>query len=119
MEQCIFCKIIKGEIPAEVIYSDRNFIVFKDIKPKAPIHILIVPKKHIVSINHLEDGDKELIGELFLMAGKMAEEVGLKEKGYKLVFNVGKAGGQIIDHLHLHLLGGWKSGEKRDIPGMP
>ena len=116
---CIFCKIIKGEVPAEVIYRDRDFIAFKDIKPKAPIHLLIVPKKHIVSINHLEDGDKELMGELFLTAKKIAKEVGLREKGYKLVFNVGKGGGQVIDHLHLHLLGGWKSPEERDIPTMP
>ena len=117
--ECIFCEIIKGKVPAEVIYQDEGFIVFKDINPKAPIHILIIPKKHIVSINHLENEDKILIGELFLIAKKIATEIGLKDKGYKLVFNVGSGGGQIIDHLHLHLLGGWKSSEERDIPGMP
>ena len=116
---CIFCKIVKGEISSEIIYSDKDFIAFKDIRPKAPVHILIIPKKHIVSINHLEDGDKELMGELFLIVKKIAKEVNLKDKGYKLVFNVGRGGGQVIDHLHLHLLGGWGSEKERDIPGMP
>ncbi len=116
---CIFCKIIKGERPAEIIYKDENFVVFKDINPKAPIHALIVPKKHIVSINHFKEADKELMGNLFLIAKKAAGMVGVKDSGYKLVFNVGRGGGQLIDHLHLHLLGGWKSPQERDIPGMP
>jgi histidine triad (HIT) family protein len=116
---CIFCKIVKGKIPSEMIYSDDDFLAFKDIRPKAPVHILIIPKKHIISINHLEDGDKELIGDLFFIAKKIAKKLNLKDKGYKLVFNVGRGGGQVIDHLHLHLLGGWKSEKERDIPGMP
>jgi histidine triad (HIT) family protein len=116
---CIFCKIVKGELPAEIIYKDEDFIAFKDINPKAPIHILIIPKKHIVSINHLSQEDKELIGKLFLITKDIAQKVAIKEKGYKLVFNVGRGGGQVIDHLHLHLLGGWQNPEQRDIPGMP
>jgi histidine triad (HIT) family protein len=89
-----------------MLYEDDKFIVFKDINPKAPIHLLIVPKKHISSINHLEIKDKELIGELFLTAKKIAKEQRVFKKGYKLVFNVGRGGGQLIDHIHLHLLSG-------------
>ena len=116
---CIFCKIIKGEAPAEIIYQDENFIAFHDIHPKAPIHILIVPKKHVISVNHLKKEDKELTGELFLVASKIAHIAEIRDSGYKLVFNVGRGGGQLVDHLHLHLLGGWKSEAQRDIPGMP
>ncbi|GAG18461.1 unnamed protein product [marine sediment metagenome] len=119
MTDCIFCKIAQGEIPADIVYKEEDFIVFRDIEPKAPVHILIIPKKHIVSVNHLEQEDKDLIGRLFLVTKKVAESIGLKEKGYKLVFNVGKGGGQTVDHLHLHLLGGWGSPEETDIPGMP
>jgi len=101
---CIFCKIIKKEAPAEIVFENDKIIAFKDINPKAPIHILIVPKKHIVSINHIEKEDKTLLGELFLAAKKIAKEKNLE--GYKLLINVGRKGGQIIDHLHLHLLSG-------------
>lgn len=119
MEDCIFCKIIKKEIPADTIYENKDFIVFKDIKPKAPTHVLLVPKKHIVSVNEIKPEDKEMVGELFLTAQKIAEDIGIKKSGYKLVFNVGRGGGQLIDHLHLHLIGGWGSPNERDIPGMP
>ena len=108
MKDCIFCKIIDKELPADILYEDNNVIVFKDIKPKAPLHILIVPKKHIPSINHLELEDKELIGEIFLVAQKMAKKQGVAETGYRLVFDTGKNAGQTVDHLHLHLLGGKK-----------
>ena len=116
---CLFCQIVNKEMPADIIYEDEKFVVFKDIKPKAPVHLLILPKKHIPSVQHLEIEDKELIGELFLLAKKIAQEKGIAEKGYKLVFNVGKGGGQIIEHLHLHLIAGWKTAQERDIPGMP
>jgi len=116
---CLFCQIINKEIPADIIYEDDKFVVFKDIKPKAPIHLLIMPKKHILSVQHLELEDKKLIGELFLLAKKIAKERGVAERGYKLVFNVGRGGGQIIDHIHLHLIAGWKTAQERDIPGMP
>ncbi len=104
---CLFCKIVKKEQPADIIYEDEKFIAFNDIAPKAPIHILIVPKKHIQSVNHLEAEDKELIGGLILLAKQIAKERKISETGYKLIFNVGRGGGQIIDHIHLHLLGGW------------
>ncbi|MCK4453951.1 histidine triad nucleotide-binding protein [Candidatus Parcubacteria bacterium] len=116
---CLFCQIINKEIPADIIYEDEKFVVFKDIKPKAPIHLLILPKKHIPSVQHLELEDKELIGELFFLAKKIAQERDIAEKGYKLVFNVGRGGGQVIEHLHLHLIAGWKTAQERDIPGMP
>lgn len=115
MDDCLFCQIVNKEKSADIIYEDSKFIVFTDIYPKAPIHILIVPKKHILSIQHLEVGDKELIGELFLIAKKIATQKNIAEKGYKLVFNVGKGGGQLINHIHLHLLAGWKSVKERDI----
>lgn len=108
MKDCIFCKIVDKELPADILYEDNNVIVFKDIKPKAPLHILIVPKKHIPSINHLELEDRELVGEMFLSAKKMAKKQGVAETGYRLVFDTGKDAGQTVDHLHLHLLGGKK-----------
>jgi histidine triad (HIT) family protein len=104
---------------ADIIYEDERIISFRDIKPSAPLHLLIIPKKHIPSINHLEPQDKELIGELFLAAKKIAKDQGVAKSGYKLVFNVGEGGGQIINHLHLHLLGGWKNSEEEKIPDMP
>lgn len=101
---CIFCKIAKGEIPTNKIFEDDKFVAFNDINPKATIHILIVPKRHIESIKTLKETDRELIGELILLAQKIASEKNME--GYKLIFNVGKEGGQLIDHLHLHLLSG-------------
>jgi len=103
MDSCLFCKIAKKEAPADIVYEDDKVLAFKDVNPKAPFHVLIVPKKHIPSVNHLEEVDKKLVGELFLVAQKIAKQKELK--GYKLIINVGRAGGQIIDHLHLHLLG--------------
>jgi histidine triad (HIT) family protein len=102
---CIFCKIIKKEIPAQIILENDNLIVLQDIKPSAPFHHLIIPKNHIRSIMDLEEADREIISELIFTAKNDALEAGLK--GYKLSFNVGREGGQIIDHLHLHLMGGW------------
>lgn len=104
MEECLFCKILNKELPSEIVYEAEETIAFKDIHPKASVHILILPKKHILSVNHLTPEDKNLIGDLFLAAQKIAKEKDLK--GYKLAINVGKEGGQLVDHLHLHLLGG-------------
>jgi histidine triad (HIT) family protein len=109
---CIFCKIVSGEIPSGKVFPAQsgpalgweNVVAFNDINPKATIHILIVPKKHIESVKTLEDGDKNLVGEMFLVAKKIAEDKNLS--GYKLIMNVGRDGGQLVDHLHLHLLGG-------------
>lgn len=101
---CIFCKIINKEADSEIIYEDSQLVAFKDIHPKASFHLLLAPKKHISSIAEIKDSDKELIGELVLRAKKIAEENSIS--GYKLVINVGREGGQIVEHLHLHLLGG-------------
>ena len=104
---CIFCKIINKEISSDIVYENDGFIVFKDTNPAAPIHLLLVPKVHISSVNDLKEKHKDLIGDLFLLAKKIAKEQKISH-GYKLNFNVGQKGGQIVDHLHLHLLGGWK-----------
>lgn len=106
---CLFCKIINREEEAEIVYEDEKFLAFKDVNPRAPLHILLIPKKHIPSIDYLQFEDRELIGELLLTAQKIARQEGIASSGYKLAFNVGRGGGQIIDHLHLHLLGGWES----------
>ena len=105
MGTCIFCKITKKEVPSDIIFESDNLMVFNDIHPSAPVHILIVPKEHIASISNLEISHQSIVSELIFTAKKIAEDKNLS--GYKLVFNVGRAGGQIIDHLHLHLLGGW------------
>jgi len=102
--ECLFCKIANKEIPSEIIYEDEKFVVFKDIKPQAPVHLLIIPRKHIHSVDHVEIEDKSLMGELILAAQKIAKKKNLK--GYKLQINVGRDGGQLIDHLHIHLLSG-------------
>lgn len=106
MADCIFCKIANKEFPSEIAYEDEKIIAFKDIKPVAPLHLLIIPKLHIPSVDHLESKDRELIGELFLVAQKIAREEGVAETGYRLIFNIGKDAGQTVDHLHLHLIGG-------------
>jgi len=108
---CIFCEIAHHRQKAEIVYENERIIVFKDINPKAPVHLLLVPKKHIESINHLEEEDKELISEIIFLAKDLAEQEKIAKSGYRLVFNVGRGGGQIIDHLHLHLIGGGKLNE--------
>ena len=105
---CIFCKIINKEASADIVYEDDNILVFKDIEPKAPIHLLIIPKKHILSFNHIEAQDKAMVGQLLLTAKKIAADQGMTQAGYRLVFNVGRDAGQTVDHLHLHLMGGGK-----------
>lgn len=102
---CIFCKINRNEISADVLFEDAVVKVFKDAHPSAPVHFLVVPKKHIESIGSLTDADRSVPDILVFAAKKAAHMLGLE--GYKLVFNVGRKGGQVIDHLHLHLLGGW------------
>lgn len=102
---CIFCDIVLGKIPADIIRQSDNLLVCKDIKPKAPVHLLIIPKKHIESIKDITEEDRMLVGDMIYMAQGVAEQKGLI--GYQLNINVGREGGQIIDHLHLHVLGGW------------
>jgi histidine triad (HIT) family protein len=113
---CIFCKIRDGEIPKNFLFEDSAVMAFDDIHPKAPIHILVVVKEHIQSIAHLETNHSDVIAKLIYTAKHIATEKGLE--GYKLLFNVGRAGGQVIDHLHLHLLGGWNSSVTTDYIGV-
>jgi len=103
---CIFFIFVKKEIPSKILYEDERVIAFEDIKPVAPVHVLIIPKTHIPSVDHLEAKNKELIGELILVAQKIARKQGVADSGYRLVFNIGKDAGQTVDHLHLHLIGG-------------
>lgn len=106
-EDCIFCRILKGEIPADFVYRNKKVSVFKDIHPKAPVHVLIVPEEHIESVGHLTEKDRDTVAELFMVAKKVAKDLGV-DGGYRLLFNVGRKGGQLVDHIHLHLMGGWQ-----------
>lgn len=106
--ECLFCKIVNGKVPSTFLYEDDHYVVFKDINPAAPVHLLLVPKKHIRSINDIQKEDGPIISDLFMIAKKMAKEQGINESGYKLLFNVEKGGGQEIFHIHLHLIGGWR-----------
>ena len=107
-DDCIFCKISKKEIPSDIVYEDNEIIAFKDIRPQAPVHILIIPKKHIPYIANIEEEDIPLIGKLIFTAKKIARSLGIDESGYRLVFNNGSDAGQEVFHIHLHLLGGRK-----------
>lgn len=111
MKDCLFCKIIKGEILAEFVYKDKDVAAFKDIHPLAPVHILIVPVKHIPSISCATEQDRELFGKLIMAAKKIAQDMGIAQDGYKLLFRVGKHGGQEVEHVHLHLIGGARLSE--------
>lgn len=103
---CIFCKIVKHEIPAKIIYQDEDMIAFDDINPKAPTHKLIVPRKHISTLNDLTEEDTQLMGKLMQAIQKLAKQLGIAEAGYRTVINCNKGGGQLVYHLHIHLLGG-------------
>lgn len=106
MEDCIFCKIVSGEIPAKKLYEDDKVIAFEDLTPKAPVHILIIPKKHLATSLEAKEGDKGLMGHLFLAANKLAQERGIDRSGFRLVVNCNEDAGQSIFHLHFHLMGG-------------
>ncbi|MEE0865356.1 MAG: histidine triad nucleotide-binding protein [Clostridia bacterium] len=112
MDDCLFCKIIKGEIPSEKVYEDDEILAFKDINPAAPVHILVIPKKHIDSIAKMEKEDEALVGKIYTVINKIAEEQRVKEDGFRVIVNCGKNGGQEVMHLHFHLLAGIKLGEK-------
>ena len=105
-EPCIFCKIVSNEIQGDVVYRDDQVTAFRDIQPVAPTHILIVPNKHIESVNDLETADEPLMGHLITTAGKLAKEEGIEQSGYRLIMNTGADGGQAVFHVHLHLIGG-------------
>ena len=112
MEDCIFCKIVAGEIPADILYRDDEVIAFRDINPVAPTHLLILPTKHILSLAHLPDAETPLIGSMVKIANQLAREEAIFESGYRLAISCGKQGGQEVPHLHLHLLGGRKLSNK-------
>ena len=104
-EKTIFKRIIDGEIPADIVYEDEQCLAFRDISPQAPVHILVIPRKEIPSIDHLSDEDEQLVGHIYLAIKQIAAGEGL-ENGYRVIVNCGKEGGQTVDHLHFHLLGG-------------
>ncbi|WP_066688788.1 histidine triad nucleotide-binding protein [Christensenella intestinihominis] len=106
MEDCLFCKIISGDIPSNKVYEDELVYAFTDIDPQAPVHILIIPKKHIESILKVQDGDFQYVDAMVKAAQKIAAEKGIAQDGFRIVFNTGENGGQTVHHLHLHLLGG-------------
>ncbi|ADU97016.1 histidine triad nucleotide-binding protein [Thermovibrio ammonificans] len=103
---CVFCKIVKGELPAKVVYEDDRVMAFHDINPQAPVHVLVIPKEHIPTVNDLKEEHAELIGHIFLVIKKIAKELGIAESGYRVLVNCNSDGGQEIYHLHFHLLGG-------------
>ena len=103
---CLFCKIAAGEIPATVVLEDKEIMVFRDIKPQAPTHLLVIPKQHIATIDDADSKDEQLLGRMILTAKKIAKLEGLTEAGYRLVFNVNSGGGQVVYHIHLHIIGG-------------
>jgi histidine triad (HIT) family protein len=107
---CIFCRIVAGVLPADLVYQDEDCLAFRDIAPQAPTHLLIIPKAHIASLSELGDDRQELAGHLMIIGKRLAEKEGLVAKGYRLVVNCGSEGGQVVPHLHLHLLGGRRLG---------
>lgn len=114
MSECIFCKIVDKQIPSKLVYEDEFVIAFNDISPEAPVHVLVVPKKHIKSLDNVTDEDKELLGHIQLCIRDIAKKLNIHESGYRVVNNCGKEGGQTVDHIHFHLLGGremqWPAG---------
>jgi histidine triad (HIT) family protein len=105
-EKCIFCRIVAGEVPSDIVYQDTDFLAFRDISPQAPTHVLIIPKTHIASLAKLTGGQQELAGRLIILAKNLAEKEGIANRGYRLVINCGPEGGQVVSHIHLHLVGG-------------
>ena len=106
MADCLFCKIVAGQVPATIVFQDDHLVAFKDITPRAPTHVLIVPRRHIASLNDLSAGDDALVGEMVRAAAAIATEQGLADRGYRTVFNCNADAGQTVFHIHLHLLGG-------------
>lgn len=106
METCIFCKIVKGEIPSDKVFEDENILAFKDINPEAPVHIIIIPKKHISNLNEISEEDSKVIAGIMLAIKDIAKKLGIDNSGYRVVSNCGEDGGQTVSHIHFHLLGG-------------
>ena len=106
MNECLFCNMVSGAIPCDKVYENEYVLAFRDIDPKAPTHILIIPKKHITTLNEINENDQDLLGELLLTAKKIAKDEGIDTSGYRTVFNCNSDGGQTVFHIHMHLLGG-------------
>ncbi len=106
MTDCLFCKIRDGEIPSDKVYEDDDVLAFRDVNPQAPTHVLVIPKKHISTVNDLEEADRAVAGQLMLAAKQIAADEGIAEDGYRLVMSCNKGGGQDVFHIHLHVLGG-------------
>ncbi len=106
MSDCIFCKIVDGDIPAEIVYQNDEVLAFRDLNPQAPLHVLIIPKKHIATINDLENEDAHTVGQLYLAAKAIAQQEGVAEDGYRVVMNCNSLAGQTVYHIHLHMLAG-------------
>lgn len=106
MSDCIFCKIIAGEIPCKKLYEDEKVLAFYDINPEAPVHFLVIPKEHIASLNEVNEENKEIFAHIFMTINKLVKEVGISEDGYRVVTNCGVQGGQTVGHIHFHVLGG-------------
>ena len=112
MEDCIFCKIIKGEIPSKKLYEDENVLAFYDINPETPIHFLVIPKKHIENVNEITEGNSDVIGKIFVVINKLTKELGIDQTGFRVISNTGEDAGQTVKHLHFHVLGKKKLGVK-------
>ena len=104
--ECIFCQIAAGKVPSDILYQDEEVVAFRDINPLAPTHLLIIPKRHVSSVAQLSEADLPLIGHMVGIANQLAKREGISERGYRLVMNCGKEGGQLVPHLHMHLIGG-------------
>jgi histidine triad (HIT) family protein len=105
-EDCLFCKILNGEIPADLVYESDSAIAFRDINPHAPTHVLVIPRKHIPTINDLDDADRDVVGSLYMAARDIARQEGIADDGYRTVMNCNEGAGQTVFHIHLHVLGG-------------
>lgn len=117
MEDCIFCRIVERKIPADIVHDDDRVMAFKDINPKAPIHLLVIPKQHISSLDALQEEDAETMGHLILVLRQLARQFGIADRGYRVLVNCGPEGGQEVFHLHFHLLGGRPLGAMIPQPG--
>jgi histidine triad (HIT) family protein len=110
--ECIFCRIVAGEVASDIVYQDEDFMGFRDAMPVAPVHVLIIPRTHITSVNELTDDRRDVAGGLIMVARTVAEKERIAERGYRLIINCGPEGGQVVPHLHLHLIGGRRLGSR-------
>lgn len=108
MEDCIFCKIVNGEIPSKKVYEDEKVLAFYDVNPEAPVHVLVIPKDHIASVNEINEKNSKIISDIFVVINKIVSELGIAKDGYRIITNTGENGGQSVNHMHFHVLGGKK-----------